>query len=138
MPIFSEKKYCDSFDDVDPPTPAEVELSSRASDSPMMDCHERAILQQPMINLKTGVPAYCLGMIDILERWNCGWSAQGAILKCICSVFGWPGNPRGITAIEPDEYGWRFDEFFQDKILAIDDVYDDWRKKDGPTWKPWK
>lgn len=131
-----DKQFCDSFDDLEPPTAVEIELSN----SPRSDihCDRNSIVQQPMINMKTGVQAYCLGMIDILERWNNGWASQGVILKCICSIFGWPGNPRGITAIEPNEYAWRFDEFFQDKILAMDDVYDDWRQKSGPTWKPWR
>ena len=136
----SDKRYCDSYDDVDPPTPIELELYASSEGPPGVSPSDtkHTTVKQPMINQSTGKQAYCLGMIDILEKWNSGWAAQGAVLKCICTIFGWPGTAHGITAIPPDVYAWRFDEFFQDKILAIDDEYDDWRKKDGPSWKPWR
>ena len=45
-------------------------------------------------------------------------SLPQVVLGCICSVFGYPGNPRGITAIDPDDYALRFDEFMQDSLIS--------------------
>ena len=98
-------------------------------------------IEQPVISEHAGEPAYCLGMIDILEAWSTGWYAQGVVLSCICAVFGYPGSPRGITAINPKDYALRFDEFMQDRVLGIEPVYDEWRKapeEGGATWIPWK
>ena len=109
--------------------PDVVMIEGKCSDSAT---HE---INQPISDLSTGTPSYCLGMIDILEMWDCGWKTQGCILGCICWVFGYPGSPQGITAIHPEKYAWRFDEYMQDKVLRIGFTKDNWRRK---SWKPWK
>jgi hypothetical protein len=103
-----------------------------------LDLHSRAeLLAQPLVSCSTGEPAFCLGMIDILEAWNCGWASQGRLLKCVLAVCRCLGNARGITAISPNEYAWRFDEFMNDQVLKTHCGFDDWRREEGPTWIPW-
>ena len=94
-------------------------------------------LSQPLVSGSTGEPAFCLGMIDILEGWNCGWASQGRFLKCVLAICRCFGNPRGITAISPNEYAWRFDQFMNDQVLKTECGFDEWRREGGPTWIPW-
>ena len=81
------------------------------------------LVEQPLKDVTRNEDAYCLGMIDILEAWNGGWAAQGCFLNCLGSLTGFPGNPRGITAIEPYAYAWRFEEFMHDKVTATSSVH---------------
>lgn len=116
----------------------EVPLEVIGSEAPLSLDKPLACLEQPFRSMSTGELAYCVGMIDILEQWNSGWWSQGWVLKCVLKVFSCFGNPRGITAIDPVDYALRFDEFFHDQIMRQEQVYDDWKHKDGPTWRPWK
>eukprot|EP00656_Telonema_subtile_P038133 TRINITY_DN4273_c0_g1_i1.p1 TRINITY_DN4273_c0_g1~~TRINITY_DN4273_c0_g1_i1.p1 ORF type:complete len:596 (+),score=57.78 TRINITY_DN4273_c0_g1_i1:91-1878(+) len=96
-----------------------------------------ACLEQPFQSVSTGEYAYCIGMIDILEKWSFGWRFQGWFLGVLFRCCRCLGNPRGITAINPKDYALRFDEFFHDQVIRGEQVYDDWKPKDGPTWRPW-
>jgi len=119
-----------------------ISLDQRPKD-PVQE-EEEVCLTQPLRSVRTGELAYCFGMIDILEEWNCGWKAQGRMLWFVLVVLRCFGNPRGITSIRPKDYAIRFDEFVQDQILALEDddvdvmVFDEWRSKDDASWRPWK
>jgi len=67
---------------------------------------------------------YFVGVIDILERWSGGWARQGCLLQFIfkylcCGKFY---NPRGITAIAPEEYALRCEEYLAAEILRSEEL----------------
>ena len=76
---------------------------------------------------------YYLGMIDILEGWRFKWRVQGAILyfffRYVCCNAWY--NPAGITAIRPDEYAMRFEEF-----LAVYVLKRPYTTRSRLTWNP--
>ena len=100
------------------------------------------IVDQPLQHKVTNEPVYCLGMIDILEKFDCDWRTQGCALGCLTRMIPascnatW-SNPEGITAIPPLEYAFRFDEFMQEKVLGVKYTNEKWRPRQ--RWgNPWK
>ena len=66
---------------------------------------------------------YYLGIIDVLEQWGgMKWPMQGAILKFFFRYVacGRWYNPEGITAVPPDDYAARFEEFLLQEVLGVD------------------
>ena len=66
---------------------------------------------------------YYLGIIDVLEQWGgMKWPMQGAILKFFFRYVacGRWYNPDGITAVPPDDYAARFEEFLLQEVLGVD------------------
>ena len=66
---------------------------------------------------------YYLGIIDVLEQWGgMKWPMQGAILKFFFRYIacGRWYNPEGITAVPPDDYAARFEEFLLQEVLGVD------------------
>ena len=64
-----------------------------------------------------------LGIIDVLEQWGgMKWPMQGAILKFFFRYVacGRWYNPDGITAVPPDDYAARFEEFLLQEVLGVD------------------
>jgi len=89
---------------------------------------------------------YYIGMIDILEKWNGGWAAQGCIMHFVLKyiLLGLWQNPRGMTALEPMQYAQRFEEFFVDQIIRSDALLNEapppgppTRHMDASKWRPW-
>ena len=69
------------------------------------------------------VRTYYLGIIDVLEQWGgMKWPMQGAILKFFFRYVacGRWYNPEGITAVPPDDYAARFEEFLLQEVLGVD------------------
>lgn len=124
----------------DAPLMKELELQDRTGELSNESLLTR--IEQPLTHFETGEPAFCLGMIDILEKFDCHWKTQGCLLYSLTSLIPasinatW-SNPEGITAIHPEQYAWRFDEFMQDQVLAVKYKNEKWRphKRWGNPWK---
>ena len=59
----------------------------------------------------------------MLEQWGgMKWPMQGAILKFFFRYVacGRWYNPDGITAVPPDDYAARFEEFLLQEVLGVD------------------
>ena len=83
----------------------------------------------------TGVDGatFYLGVIDILEGWRLRWRVQCAILKFFFRYIAanqWY-NPEGITAIHPNDYATRFEEFLSVHMLGVP-----FTSRNGRTWQP--
>ena len=75
-----------------------------------------------------------LGLIDILETWRARWHVQNLVLRfffryVVCMQWY---NPEGITAIPPDEYAARFQEFARDQLLRLPG-----EAVGAKSWQPW-
>jgi hypothetical protein len=83
-----------------------------------------------------GGETYFLGIIDVLERWGgLRWKVQGSVLRCffryvMCSKWY---NPEGITAVPPEPYALRFEEFFHIHVLGLPPEA---RREGAKSWHP--
>jgi len=60
---------------------------------------------------RDSVTAYYFGIIDYLTVWSAK-KKLAHIIKCLCA-------PKPIATVNPTAYGIRFEEYFQDKFVAL-------------------
>jgi len=63
---------------------------------------------------------YFFGIIDVLEKYDCSWAMQRAVLTAAYCVGCKCDKADGITALPPVEYAERFRTFVEKEVLNFD------------------
>lgn len=79
---------------------------------------------------------YFFGIIDILEKYSCGWRMQNAVLTvaCLCSCRGRLGVD-SISAMPPAEYADRFATFVREEVLRSEGPVYEEKQIDKNRWR---
>ena len=66
----------------------------------------------------SGNHVYCFGIVDVLDKYHCGWWCQGILLSGVLTLSC--HDPSTITAVNAATYADRFEKFLIEQVLGLD------------------